>query len=70
MLKMCHLWCGRVQLPVLLGRGGHGGRAVASSILLLMILASITVEKCSAIGWMAGLPTVTERGSHTRKEAS
>lgn len=39
-------------------------------MLLLMILGSITVEKCSAIGWMAGLPTVTERGSNTQKEAS
>lgn len=40
--------------------GGSCGRvAVASSMFLLMILGSITVEKCSAIGWMAGLPTVT-----------
>lgn len=43
---------------------------MASSMFLLMILGSITVEKSSAIGWMAGLPTVTERGSHTQKEAS
>lgn len=43
--------------------------AAVSSMFLLMILGSIAVEKCSAIGWMAGLPTVTECGSHTQKEA-
>lgn len=55
----------------MLSCGGSCGRvAAASSMFLLMILGSITVEKCSAIGWMTGLPTVTERGSHTQKEAS
>lgn len=68
---MSYLWRGHIQqAAVLLSCGGSGGRvAVASSMFLLMILGSIAVEKCSAIGWIAGLPTVTERGSHTQKEA-
>lgn len=56
---------------MLLCCGGSCGRvAAASSMFLLMVLGSITVETCSAIGWMAALPTVTERGSHNQKEAS